>query len=84
MLSRPDYYAVLNLPRNASIAEIVQAYRAAISAFESDSLAAYSLFDEAELERFRSEVEDAYQTLSQTDRRQAYDATLPLPLNPSD
>lgn len=77
MLSRPDYYAVLSLPRTASTAEIVQAYRAAISAYESDSMAAYSLFDEAELEQLRREVEEAYQTLSQPERRQSYDATLP-------
>jgi len=72
-----DYYAVLNLSRNASAAEIVQAYRAAISAYETDSLAAYSLFDETDLEKLRREAEEAYQILSQADRRQAYDATLP-------
>ena len=75
-MSRQDHYAVLNISRNASTAEIVQAYRAAISAYEQDSLAAYSLFDEAELEKFRRETEEAYQTLSQPERRQAYDATL--------
>lgn len=78
-MTRPDHYAVLNIERTASTAEIVQAYRAAISAYESDSLAAYSLFDEAELERLRREIEEAYQTLSQSERRRSYDATLPKP-----
>ena len=82
MLSGPDYYAVLNLSRTASSTEIVQAYRAAISAYETDSLAAYPLFDASELEKLRQEVEDAYQTLSQSDRRRAYDAKLPPLDNP--
>jgi len=73
-LSKPDYHAVLNISKTASMAEIVQAYRTAISAYEPDSLAAYSLFDEAELERLRRETEEAYQALCQSDKRHAYDA----------
>lgn len=73
-MSRPDYYAVLNISRDASAAEVVQAYRAAISAYEQDSLAAYSLFNEGELEKFRQEVEEAYQALCHPEKRQAYDA----------
>lgn len=76
-MSTPDYYAVLNIPRNASTAEIVQAYRTMISAYQSDSLAAYSLFDEEEMNKIRLETEEAYQALCQIEKRRAYDASLP-------
>lgn len=75
-MSRPDYYAVLNVARDASTAEIVRAYRAAISTYEPGSLAAYSLFDEEELETIRRDIEEAYQALCRPERRRAYDASL--------
>ncbi len=71
-----DYYALLEVPPNAKNLDIIRAYRRAKLTYRIDSMATYSLFGEAELEHIRTEIEMAYQTLSDPDKRQAYDIGL--------
>jgi curved DNA-binding protein CbpA len=67
---------VLGVRPDASNMDIISAYRQAKLAYRSDSIATYSLFDDAELNRIRDEIEQAYLTLSNPERRQVYDAEL--------
>jgi curved DNA-binding protein CbpA len=62
-----DYYAALGLASSATLAEIRQAYRKKAAFYHPDRNDA----DDA-AERFRS-VQAAYDVLSDTDKRQAYD-----------
>jgi curved DNA-binding protein CbpA len=62
-----DYYAALGLASSATLAEIKQAYRKKAAFYHPDRNDA----DDA-AERFRS-VQAAYDVLSDTDKRQAYD-----------
>jgi curved DNA-binding protein CbpA len=71
-----DYYAVLGVQPDASNMDIINAYRQAKLAYKSDSIATYSLFDDEELDRIRTEIEQAYLTLSNPEKRQVYDAEL--------
>jgi len=71
-----NYYELLEIRPNASTMDIINAYRRAKLAYRSDSLATYSLYDDGEADRIRTEIERAYQILSNPERRQAYDAEL--------
>lgn len=73
-----NYYELLEIAPDASNMDIINAYRQAKLAFRPESLAAYSLFDEAEIERLRQQIETAYETLSNKEKRMAYDAALGL------
>ncbi len=73
-----NYYELLDIPTDAGNMDIIHAYRQAKLAFRPDSLAAYSLFDEAEIERLTGQIEAAYETLSNPEKRRAYDASLGL------
>jgi len=72
----PDYYDILDICRDATSTEIIQSYRLAISTYDADSQASYSMFDEQQLLEIRSEVEEAYKTLSHSERRRVYDSLL--------
>jgi len=54
--------------------DIINAYRHAKLAYQSDSLAVYSLYSHEELETIQKEIEEAYRVLSDPDLRFAYDA----------
>lgn len=71
-----NYYALLEIRPDASNLDIINAYRRAKLAYKSDSLATYSLFDDGEADRIRTEIEQAYQILSNPEKRLAYDAEL--------
>jgi len=71
-----NYYELLEIKADASSMDIINAYRQAKLTYKPDSLAAYSLFDEDELERIRADIEQAYLTLSSPEKRRAYDAML--------
>lgn len=71
-----NYYELLEIRPDASSLDIINAYRRAKLAYRSDSLATYSLFDDGEADRIRAEIEQAYQTLTNPEKRQAYDAEL--------
>lgn len=67
-----DYYAVLGVPRDASPEEIKRAYFEAAQKLHPDKNTAAG-----ETELFLG-VQQAYETLSNPDRRKQYDATLPV------
>jgi curved DNA-binding protein CbpA len=68
--SKPDYYATLGVSRHASEADIKQAYRRAAFKTHPDR-------DGGNEERFKV-VGDAYDTLSNAEKRAAYDRDYPL------
>ena len=73
-----NYYDVLKVAQTATTAEIVSAYHRAKNAFSKDSLATYSLFDEAETEPILQKLEEAYQVLTNVHKRAEYDQILQL------
>lgn len=72
------YYDRLKVDRASNIAEIVAAYHCAKSAFSKDSLATYSLFSAEEIQIELSRLEEAYLTLSNSDKKRDYDRLLAL------
>jgi molecular chaperone DnaJ len=67
MATTRDYYDVLGVPRGASDAEVKRAYRKLAQQWHPDVNT-----DPAAQERFK-EINEAYQVLSDPDRRQRYD-----------
>lgn len=65
-----DYYAILGIDRNATAERVRQAYRAAVKKCHPDASGTGGSAD-----RFRA-VEEAYETLRDRSRREAYDRTL--------
>jgi len=72
--NRPDYYRLLQVSPAATSIDVINAYRHAKLAYQQGSLAVYSLFSESELEAIRLQIEEAYQVLSNPERRREYDA----------
>jgi len=77
MAKIPDYYAILGVARNASQEEIKRAYLKAAQRLHPDKNKAVG-----ETEIFL-DVQQAYETLSNVDRRKKYDANLPKEELPS-
>ena len=71
-----SYYEVLEVSTKASREEIEASYQRIKSYLAPDALAVYSMIDEDEAVRVSSQLEEAYRTLSDHDRRAAYDKTL--------
>ncbi len=71
-----NFYELLNLERNAPPEEIERAYLLGIAAYHPGSLATYGLFAGDERRLILERLEQAYQTLRDTDRRKKYDAEL--------
>lgn len=73
-MKRRDYYELLEVSPTASAMDIIHAYRRAKLAFQEDSMATYSLFSESDMEELREQIEEAYRTLSDSEKRREYDA----------
>jgi len=71
-----NFYELLEVRPDASNMDIINAYRQAKLTYKPESLAAYSLFDEDELETIRADIEQAYLALSSPEKRRTYDAML--------
>ncbi len=76
-LTEQTHYEVLEISRQATPAEVERAYRLAKVAYAEGSVAMYSLFDEKELKEQRTQIERAYNVLSDAAVRAEYDQTLP-------
>lgn len=68
-----DYYELLSVNRNASLQEIERAYDLCKTTYQSDSIAYHSLLSEEERLLLLNRIEQAYQTLRNTKKREAYD-----------
>lgn len=68
-----NYYEVLDVSFNATPEAIRTAYIRAKNAYNRDSLAAYSLFGSEESQNILSEIEEAFNVLSDVERRRRYD-----------
>ena len=71
--ARDNLYRVLGLEPRASRAQIERAYRFHVGMYEDDALVGSTLVDPAEAERQRRRVREAYDVLSDPERRRAYD-----------
>jgi len=71
-----SYYDILKVPKKASVSEIVAAYHSVKGAFSKDSVATYSLFSSDETRSELEKLEEAYQVLSNIDKRREYDQKL--------
>ena len=78
-MSKENYYTILRVSPGAPVSEIVSAYHTAKSAFSKESMATYSLMSTEENESVLARLEEAYLTLSNTDKRRAYDRSLEDP-----
>lgn len=68
-----DYYAILGVPRNASQDDIKAAYRRLASQYHPDKLISKSESDKAEGEAKFKEASEAYEILSDTNKKNQYD-----------
>jgi DnaJ-class molecular chaperone len=71
-----NYYELLEVPANASFFEIRHAYKDALSVYGEDSLSTYSLFSEAEREALLKQIEGAFHTLIDEQKRSEYNQQL--------
>jgi len=74
--SAKNYYELLQISPSAGPMDIVNAYRHTKLAYQQDSLAVYSLYSNEEIENIRSQIEEAYHVLSDSEKRKAYDVSL--------
>ena len=71
-----SFYELLRVTPHSSVSEITSAYYAAKNAFSKDSLATYSLMPEESSAEILAQLETAYLTLTNPDRRREYDRKL--------
>jgi curved DNA-binding protein CbpA len=71
-----NYYEILKIPANASLLEVKKGYREALSIYEKDALATYSLFSSEERDKILKAIEKAFFTLMDENKRAAYDREL--------
>lgn len=67
------YYEMLDVTANASFEEIEASYQRIITYLGPEALAVYSMIEPEEAQKLRSQVDEAFRTLSDPDRRAAYD-----------
>ena len=73
---KQNYYEILKIPVNSSSFEIKQAYKDALSIYDEDALATYSLFSNHEREKIIKAIEEAFLILTDKSKRAAYDSML--------
>lgn len=69
-------YELLRVSPRATVSEITTAYHAARNAFSTDSLAVYSLMPAEDSAKMLTQLEHAYMTLTNPDKRREYDKQL--------
>lgn len=70
------YYEMLKVPVNAGLDDIKDAYRAALTVYDVDSLVTYSLFSEERRSEMLRTIKEAFATLSVQSKREAYNQEL--------
>lgn len=73
---RQNHYELLEVRPDADLEEITEAYHQALEAFNRDSVAVYTLFEDQEREMLLEMVKAAYLTLSSRRSRKEYDRQL--------
>ncbi len=68
-----DYYALLEIPRSATRAEVERAYRLSQQTYAEGSLALYSVFESSDAAAIRERLDEAYRILSDPECRSEYD-----------
>jgi len=71
-----DFYELLNLPLDAPAEEVEKAYLRAVATYHEGALASYGVLSPVERNLILERVEAAFQTLSDPDRRETYDAAI--------
>ena len=71
-----NYYELLRISYSASSFEIRQAYKHILAIYEESSLSTYSLFTEDERKLILANIENAFLTLIDDEKRKAYDSNL--------
>ena len=69
----PTLYELLEVTSGATFEEIEQSYQRIAAYLGAESLAVYSILDRDDAQSARSQIDEAYRTLSDPDRRAAYD-----------
>lgn len=71
-----DYYELLNIDMDASKEEIEKAYVLGIVTYSHDSLASYGFISSKESKTALERLEEAYNTLIDSDKKRSYDLEL--------
>lgn len=71
-----NYYEILKIPMTSSYFEIKRAYKDALSLYNDDSIVTYSLFSNEERDIIIEDIENAFSTLTDDQKRAAYDQML--------
>ena len=71
-----DYYALLSIPKKATQDEIKNAYRAKVKQYHPDLFNAESIAVQAEVEKITKMINNAYEILSDTVKKNEYDNTI--------
>jgi curved DNA-binding protein CbpA len=69
----PSLYELLEVSSGATFEEIEQSYQRIAAYLGADSLAVYSILESDDAQQMRTQLDEAYRTLSDPDRRAAYD-----------
>ncbi len=73
---RLNYYEILKIPMTSSYFEIKRAYKDALSLYNEDSIVTYSLFSNEERDKIIEDIEKAFSTLTDDQKRATYDQML--------
>lgn len=68
-----NYYEVLEIPVNATLQEIHNAYVRAKNAYSGDSVALYSLMSQDDCQAILEQIEEAYSVIGVAEKRREYD-----------
>jgi len=71
-----NYYEILKIPMTSSYFEIKRAYKDALSLYNEDSIVTYSLFSKEERDKIIEDIENAFSTLTNDQKRATYDQML--------
>lgn len=74
--SEQTHYEILEVARDARPEQLERAYRIGRTTYAEDSLATYSIYDQAELAAIQERIELAYKVLSNDSERKHYDEEL--------